>query len=209
MTTPGATPLVRAEAQKLGIDLATVRGTGAGGRVTIHDVRAAAPGSGRPPSRNAAGARPRLLIEVSSRFARTESKSVTVDVFGENPLLEELTQTDPQIFAKAQAQGAGPVPQLFATGPLPAFTSSGIDPSALMQVPWMVRPTMARATRDVALQLVEEFGRAEAWVWQEAQRMHRSDPGVGGYQSRMYAWWQAATMPPALRLSDLHRGRTS
>jgi pyruvate/2-oxoglutarate dehydrogenase complex dihydrolipoamide acyltransferase (E2) component len=43
-----ATPFVRKIAQELGVDLATVTGTGSGGRVTEEDVRAAAtPGEGR------------------------------------------------------------------------------------------------------------------------------------------------------------------
>ena len=37
-----ATPLVRRIAQELGVDLATVAGTGPGGRVTEEDVRRAA-----------------------------------------------------------------------------------------------------------------------------------------------------------------------
>jgi hypothetical protein len=206
------TPLVRAEARELGVDLTAIAGTGVAGRVTVHDVRNAAQGVGRAPRPAhgaAASARPRLLVEVSSRFARMESKTVTVDVFGDNPLLEELTQTDPQIFAKAQARGAGPTPQLFTTGPLPAFTSSGIDPSALMQVPWIVRPAMARATRDLALQLVEHYGTPDQRAWEEALRMHRSDVGVGAYMGRMNQWFTAAVTQPALRLSDLHGGRTS
>ena len=40
---PAATPVVRAVARKLGVDLATVKGTGTGGRITPKDVRAAAP----------------------------------------------------------------------------------------------------------------------------------------------------------------------
>ena len=42
-----ATPLVRKVAQELGVDLASVTGTGPGGRVTEEDVRAAA-GTGAP-----------------------------------------------------------------------------------------------------------------------------------------------------------------
>lgn len=41
-TAPAATPLVRKLAASAGVDLATVKGTGAAGRVTAHDVRAAA-----------------------------------------------------------------------------------------------------------------------------------------------------------------------
>lgn len=39
---PAATPAVRALAKRLGVDLATVRGTGPGGRITREDVEAAA-----------------------------------------------------------------------------------------------------------------------------------------------------------------------
>ena len=43
---PQATPAVRQLARELGIDLAAVRGTGPGGRVTEADLRGAAPGGG-------------------------------------------------------------------------------------------------------------------------------------------------------------------
>ena len=49
-----ATPLVRRVAQELGVDLASVTPTGAGGRITEADVRAAA---GREPSERAEGRR--------------------------------------------------------------------------------------------------------------------------------------------------------
>ncbi len=42
---PQATPLVRRIAQELGVELASVAGTGAGGRITEEDVRAAAAGA--------------------------------------------------------------------------------------------------------------------------------------------------------------------
>lgn len=38
-----ATPLVRALANRAGVDLTTVTGTGVGGRITTGDVRAAMP----------------------------------------------------------------------------------------------------------------------------------------------------------------------
>jgi pyruvate dehydrogenase E2 component (dihydrolipoamide acetyltransferase) len=43
-----ATPLVRRVAQELGVDLAAVTATGAGGRITEEDVRAASSGGGKP-----------------------------------------------------------------------------------------------------------------------------------------------------------------
>jgi pyruvate dehydrogenase E2 component (dihydrolipoamide acetyltransferase) len=45
-----ATPLVRKVAQELGVDLATVTGTGPQGRITEEDVRAAAGGGGAAPA---------------------------------------------------------------------------------------------------------------------------------------------------------------
>jgi pyruvate dehydrogenase E2 component (dihydrolipoamide acetyltransferase) len=47
-TSPRATPLVRRDAGRLGIDVAEVAGTGLGGRVTRHDVRAAASSTATP-----------------------------------------------------------------------------------------------------------------------------------------------------------------
>lgn len=38
-----ATPAVRALANRTGVDLTTITGTGVGGRITTRDVRAAAP----------------------------------------------------------------------------------------------------------------------------------------------------------------------
>ncbi|MBI2166564.1 MAG: 2-oxo acid dehydrogenase subunit E2 [Chloroflexi bacterium] len=43
-----ATPIARRLAQELGVDLATVKGTGPGGRITEQDVRAAKPGKAAP-----------------------------------------------------------------------------------------------------------------------------------------------------------------
>src|SRR5947208_11632767 len=46
-----ATPLIRKVAAELGVDLATVTGTGPQGRITEDDVRAAAAGGGEAPAR--------------------------------------------------------------------------------------------------------------------------------------------------------------
>ena len=61
---PAATPATRRLARELGVDLAAVRGSGPGGRITDADVRAggspatAGPGPGRPATGAAAGAPP-------------------------------------------------------------------------------------------------------------------------------------------------------
>src|SRR5215211_3213012 len=51
---PPTTPLARARARDLGVDLATVRGTGRGGRIRRADVEAAAPAGAAAPAPSAA-----------------------------------------------------------------------------------------------------------------------------------------------------------
>ncbi len=64
-----ATPLVRRVAQDLGVDLASIAGSGAGGRVTEADVRAAATSGGQTPGPASEGRRlpirgvRRLIVE--------------------------------------------------------------------------------------------------------------------------------------------------
>ena len=44
-----------------------------------------------------------------------------------------------------QRVDAGPRPTLFPTGDLPPVTACGVDPQALLKVPWQARPLLARA----------------------------------------------------------------
>jgi pyruvate dehydrogenase E2 component (dihydrolipoamide acetyltransferase) len=76
-----ATPLVRRIAQERGIDLATIRGTGPGGRVTESDVRTAVPDRGQTPPASTGQREPlrgvrRLVAENLSR-AHREVPAVT------------------------------------------------------------------------------------------------------------------------------------
>ncbi|MDX6412850.1 MAG: hypothetical protein QOH23_260 [Gaiellaceae bacterium] len=67
--TPQATPVVRRIAKELGVDLAAVRGTGPGGRVTEDDVRGAAPRSGEGRREPIRGVR-RQIVEHLARTQR-------------------------------------------------------------------------------------------------------------------------------------------
>ncbi|MGF1469240.1 MAG: dihydrolipoamide acetyltransferase family protein [Sandaracinaceae bacterium] len=81
---PLATPATRKLARDLEVDLRRVRGTGAGGRITKEDVRAAlAPAAPRGPT-NGAGARP-------SAGARPAAPVAPVRIPVEDPDLEERT----------------------------------------------------------------------------------------------------------------------
>src|SRR5829696_5030032 len=54
-------------------------------------------------------------------------------------------------------QFPAPAPQMFSSGPLPRFTSSGVDPEALWWVPWKLRHSAAYTPhRSRVLKMIEE-----------------------------------------------------
>lgn len=113
--------------------------------ITILDHMTAVPGITQPPAgpvRAAAGRRPPVRAGTA---------------WAPNPLLAELRATRPAVAAAAEADG--PPPQLFDTGPLPAFTASGIDPAVLAGLPWQARrPVAAARTAAEAWDLAEKAG---------------------------------------------------
>lgn len=72
-----ATPLVRKVAQELGVDLATVAGTGPGGRITEDDVRAAAAGGAPSEGRREKLRGVRRIIAEHMAHAHAEIPTVT------------------------------------------------------------------------------------------------------------------------------------
>lgn len=189
----GATPKVRGIARDLGVDLTKVRGTGAGGRITPSDVRDAAAGGGSRPRAAAGRSRPTLVLEFQSRWSRrtsagsgflVERASVKVDVFGPNPLVDELRQADPETYAEASKRG--PAPTLFTTGDLPLFTASGIDPALLNQLPWVARHAAAKAPAAEATAIFEEYAAADQSTWARAQSV--LEAGAMAYHARVDAW---------------------
>ncbi|MCU1668049.1 MAG: hypothetical protein JWP40_976 [Blastococcus sp.] len=114
-------PAVRVQALRERVYLANVTGTGAGGRITVDDVRA-----------HAELRRPLAAVAASGgRFPDPAPEAVTPHA------------TYPGWLAAARK--VGPEPTLFATGNLPPFTASGLDVSQLRSVPWQARPAMATA----------------------------------------------------------------
>lgn len=75
-TTPQVLPAVRAVARDLGVDLTTVSGSGAGGRITEADVRAAA--GDRGPAREAPPSSPRRTI--AARLAKAAAVPTVTNV---------------------------------------------------------------------------------------------------------------------------------
>ncbi|MGW5075748.1 dihydrolipoamide acetyltransferase family protein [Rhodococcus sp. NPDC004095] len=102
---PDAKPSARRLARELGVDLATVPGTGSGGAITVTDVEAAATGGGRD-SAPQAGRESRTPIRgVRKQTAAAMTRSaftapqvtvfVTVDVTASMELLDRLRKTAP------------------------------------------------------------------------------------------------------------------
>lgn len=82
---------------------------------------------------------------------------VEIDVFARNPLIDDMRQAVPSQYAQA-VKRKRTVPTLFATSDLPLFTASGIDPSLLLQLPWVVRHAAASiAAGGEVSRLFEDF----------------------------------------------------
>jgi hypothetical protein len=81
------------------------------------------------------------LIEMGSLFAR---RTVQIDPYGLNPLLDDYRQINPVLVDIATRQNGEP-PKMFLGGlaDLPEFTSSGIPPESLLRLPFRIRHAVA------------------------------------------------------------------
>ncbi len=156
-----ATPLVRRLAAEYGVNLATVQGTGVCGRLRPADVLAAAGASQTPPTSPT-----RTQLGAAKRFPA-------------DPVGAELRARNPELANRA-ARGDTPEPTLFSTGDLPPFCASGIDPQALLQVPWQARPAVASApTQAKAYELVQTYSGPDAenlaaWDFRDVEKNYRN-----------------------------------
>jgi hypothetical protein len=176
---PYVTPAVRATAQRLGVDLAKVQGTGAGGRIRTTDVRAAAPPAAPTPAPRAeAPARTQPLEE---RSHWDPNRTVQLDVYGPNPLVEDARQAT-GAYTVAIRESAPPT--MFADGDLPVFTASGIDPRELLKVPWYARHAVAAApSAATVFEAIEQFAQ-DPMDWQ-GKYQHG---GAQEYATRVRTW---------------------
>lgn len=169
------TPLVTAAARRYGVELDSLAGTGPGGRVSIKDVKAAA----------AANA-PHLRAVPPPDAAEPAPKGTA---WGRNPLLDEARSKDPDKTMRA-FRTAGPAPTLFPTGDLPPFTASGIDPKALLQVPWLARhPIAAEPSQAAAYRMVDFYASEDGEIASKVD--FTGHPGNVDYRERMRAWVDA------------------
>jgi hypothetical protein len=99
--------------------------------------------------------------------------------------VEELRGSSPGLVAAAER--GGPPPRLFANGDYPTSTASGLDPQALVGLPWRARlaaawePTMASA-HQIAERYADEYGE-----WMAASDLSRH-PAVTDHVTAVHAW---------------------
>ncbi|MGC5012976.1 E3 binding domain-containing protein [Streptosporangium sp. DT93] len=164
------------QARLLNVDMATVQGTGPNGQIVYEDIiraRAARPANPQAASTPKATAKRRLPRVDASR----------------NPLVAAAQAGAGAAHLDAYAQMP---PTLFASGDLPPFTSSGIDPSALLSVPWYARHAIAGETdRGKAAELLEAYSGPDGDVAAQADAVS-SHAGNHDYRLRVDEWQMAA-----------------
>jgi hypothetical protein len=106
--------------------------------------------------------------------------------YARNPFVDQVRQS-PTDSGYVAAAAAGTPPTLFESGDLPPFTSSGIDPSELMRVPWYGRHSVAAAaTTSQAYEMIEDMSGEDGLVY--ALSTYRHHRGNQEYESRVTDW---------------------
>lgn len=124
-------------------------------------------------------------------------KIVLSDPFGPSPLVTDLSIRDPGLFALASERG--PAPTCFATGDLPPFLASGVDPQVLTNLPYHWRHAAAsEANPAVVLAWIEDAAQNRERFAQADGKAHH---GLMDYQARMEGW-VAGLRTPATSLED-------
>lgn len=108
-------------------------------------------------------------------------------VYASNPLVGQVQQMGG--YQPAVEASNGYVPSLFASGDVPVFCASGIDPVVLKGVPWQARHALAtEPDRAKALQMYEELSGPDGDI---AAAEYANHPGNADYERRVVAWSSA------------------
>ena len=212
MTQP---PYLVAAANKLGVAIDSIQGTGPDGRLTINDVRNAARsasggGAGTAQPRNAIARRPAAVLRpMTDPWGSSNGRPVLVDIYDPNPYVTYVLQTSgaPKLGDLATAQpgyewtGGGTPPTFFVSGTLPPLTASGVDPAVLAQIPWQFRHTAALTPyAPHVLQLLEvgvDFDSDEPGL--------NTEPGgsaLEDYRRRVWSWAVPRQVPAELTAEE-------
>jgi hypothetical protein len=194
-------PAVLAEAARLGLDqntVAAIKGTGIGNRVSLADVRAAAPFRTQPRAALTGPSRPAPVLRPMSDPWGDHGPVVAIDVFDLNPLVSYVLKT-----AGPPPSGATP-PDFFVSGPIPPLTASGVDPALLVRIPWKLRHTAAMAEEpSTILGILEEIGGGFDITDDDPTLSLAGVRAFDDYKNRVRDWAVSAAPTPELTDSEL------
>ncbi|KIC66309.1 hypothetical protein [Pseudarthrobacter phenanthrenivorans] len=112
-----------------------------------------------------------------------------------NPLLDIEAQQRPVLVEVAKAEETPPT--MWATGDLPPFTASGLDPQLLAMVPWQIRHAAAlEPDRAKVLAMVEDGAGLESLHTEEEHE------GLRNYRERVNNWLSGKNRPKDQPLSE-------
>ncbi|WP_229811814.1 E3 binding domain-containing protein [Streptosporangium pseudovulgare] len=193
---PPVSEAVRQVAAHLGVDLAGVRGSGAGGEILCRDVyraKAAARQAQKPPAAAPKAAPPPTPTPAPAAAVR--------------PLLHVDASRNPLVAAALAGPGGKQLaayasttpPTLFSTGDLPPFTASGMAPSALLSVPWFARHAVAaEKSPEKAAEMLEAFSGPDGDVAARVDNRVVNHEANYDYRLRVEQWQMAAAQAVGL-----------
>jgi hypothetical protein len=189
---------VRAEARRLGLDdhrLNAIVGSGAGGRVSLADVRAAASVTTRP--RTGTVTRPaRVMASVRNPWNPHSTEATDLDVYDPNPLVSYVLAT------AGPPPGRAAPPTLFHSGDVPPVVASGIDPDVLRRIPWKLRHSAAmEPDRSKVLAMLEA---GPVVLDDDPLLSHAGAEAFADYRQRVWSW--AVPRPVEPDLTDTEYG---
>jgi hypothetical protein len=113
-----------------------------------------------------------------------------------NPLLEIETQNRPNLVNLAKSEA--PAPTMWATGDLPPFTVSGLDPEMLRYVPWQARhAAAAEPDKAKVLKMIENNPETV-----EQETTLQEHEGLAAYRQRMQRWLAGHDKPKDSGLTE-------
>lgn len=123
-------------------------------------------------------------------------RKIMSDAYGPSPLVTDLSVRRPSLFEMASERADAPT--LFATGDLPPFTASGMDPALLHRLPYHWRHAAASnpdgaevlSWLEKAVQDPEVYGSADDG---------QPHPGLMDYRARMERWAGGLRAPDVTR----------
>lgn len=129
----------------------------------------------------------RPVITMAGQRVRDTAPLVSIDIYAQNPLVDEVRLAAPRQHAEA-LRVHGDAPTLFNAGHLPLYLASGVDVGLLEQLPWIARPAASRASGAELAALLDEFAQPSEGTWSAAEARFCDDDSVLRYDQRVRDW---------------------